>query len=113
MCGDLLIRQTLHHHLQYLPLPKGEVFWRSLRVRIGASLGFVGLLAGMSEQTLAHEIGQIARKRKQSSSGAIGGCGYLSSSGVAQKNGLHSCCESSVCAEKICFFSQKHDRYCE
>jgi hypothetical protein len=30
MCGDLFIRQTLHHHLQHFPLPKGKVFWGSV-----------------------------------------------------------------------------------
>src|SRR5271167_4760209 len=70
MRGNLFIRQTLHHHLEHFPLPQGEVFWRSVGDGSGASHRVAGFLAGMSEQILAHEIGQIARERKQSGRGA-------------------------------------------
>src|SRR5664279_1964246 len=74
MGGNLFIRQTLHHHLEHFPFPKCEVFRRSVGDRIGASPRFVSLLARMSEETLAYETGQIARKRKQSGRSAVGGC---------------------------------------
>ena len=109
MRGDLFIRQTLHHHLQHFPLPQGEVFYGSVGDGACVFHRVVGFFAGMSEQALAHKIGEIAREREQSGGGAVGGCGLLGSGCVTQKDGLHSAGKSGRCADKICFVSQQDD----